>query len=308
MPQRLKVPRQRRLRPSNAKARASGLFNGHIPMATYAIGDIQGCYASFRHLLEEIGFSASRDTLWLVGDLINRGPDSLAVLRWARQHEASLRIVLGNHDLHTLAVAEGFVAPHRSDTLQPILEAPDREELLTWLRGCDMAYGEDEYLMVHAGLLPQWDSVQALELAQEVETALRAADYRDFFAKMYGNHPNHWEQGLQGIDRLRLVTNALTRLRVCDTAGVMDFRFKGEVEDIPAGLMPWFDVPGRKSVDKTVIFGHWSALGLVLRDDVIALDTGCLWGGKLSALRLEDRRLYQVPCAPEESIGKQWPA
>jgi bis(5'-nucleosyl)-tetraphosphatase (symmetrical) len=277
-------------------------------MATYAIGDIQGCYASFRHLLEEIGFNASRDSLWLVGDLINRGPNSLAVLRWAKQHEASLRIVLGNHDLHALAVAEGFVTPHRSDTLQPILEAPDSKELLTWLRGRNMAYGEDEYLMVHAGLLPQWGSIQALELAQEVEVALRASDYRDFFAKMYGNHPNHWDESLQGMDRLRLVTNALTRLRVCDTTGVMDFKFKGEVGDIPPGLMPWFDVPGRKSADKTVVFGHWSALGLVLRDDVVALDTGCLWGGKLSALRLDDRRLYQVPCAPEESIGKQWPA
>ena len=277
-------------------------------MATYAVGDIQGCYATFRLLLEEIGFNPSRDTLWLVGDLINRGPDSLAILRWAKQHENSLRIVLGNHDLHALAVAEGFVAPHRSDTLQPILDAPDREELLTWLRFRDMAYGEDEYLMVHAGLLPQWDSAQALELAREVEAALRAPDYRDFFARMYGNFPDHWEESLQGMDRLRLVTNALTRLRVCDTAGVMDFKFKGEVRDIPAGLMPWFDVPGRKSTDKTVVFGHWSALGLVLRDDVVALDTGCLWGGKLSALRLEDRRLYQVPCAPDESIGKQWPA
>jgi bis(5'-nucleosyl)-tetraphosphatase (symmetrical) len=243
-----------------------------------------------------------------VGDLINRGPDSLAVLRWAKQHAANLRIVLGNHDLHALAVAEGFVAPHRSDTLQPILEAPDREELLTWLRGLDMAYGEDEYLMVHAGLLPQWESVRALELAQEVEAALRATNYRDFLAHMYGNLPDRWEENLQGMDRLRLVTNALTRLRVCDRAGVMDFKFKGGVGDIPAGLMPWFDVPGRKSAGRTVVFGHWSALGLVLRDDVIALDTGCLWGGQLSALRLEDRRLYQVPCAPEESIGKQWPA
>lgn len=289
------------------KARASGLFHGLNFMATYAIGDIQGCFVSFRHLLEEVGFSTSRDTLWLVGDLINRGPDSLAVLRWAKEHESSLRIVLGNHDLHALAVAEGFVAPHRSDTLQPLREAPDRDELLAWLRHCRMAYGEDDYLMVHAGLLPQWDSMQALELAQEVETVLRGANYRDFFARMYGNHPDRWEDGLRGMDRLRLVTNALTRLRVCDAAGVMDFKFKGEVPDIPAGLMPWFEVPGRKSTDKAVVFGHWSALGLVLRDDAIALDTGCLWGGQLTALRLEDRRLYQVPCAQDESIGKQWP-
>lgn len=277
-------------------------------MATYAIGDIQGCYASFQHLLQEVGFSSSRDTLWLVGDLINRGPDSLAVLRWAKAHESSLRIVLGNHDLHTLAVAEGFVELHRSDTVQAIFEAPDRAELLDWLRGRDMAYGEDDYLMVHAGLLPQWESAQALELAHEVEAVLRGPNYREFFAQMYGNQPDHWDAGLQGMDRLRLVTNALTRLRVCTADGVMNFKFKGEVPDIPAGMMPWFDVPGRKSSDKTLVFGHWSALGLVVRDDVIALDTGCLWGGQLSALRLEDRRLYQVPCAQTESIGKQWPA
>lgn len=276
-------------------------------MAHYAIGDIQGCFESFQQLLEEIGFNPGRDTLWLVGDLINRGPDSLAVLRWARQHEEALRIVLGNHDLHALAVAEGFVQPHRSDTLQPLLDAPDRDVLLDWLRHRALAYGEDEYLMIHAGLLPQWECMQALELAQEVEAALQGPHYRDFFSRMYGNHPNHWEDSLQGMDRLRLVTNALTRLRVCDAQGVMDFRFKGEVEKIPAGLMPWFDVPNRKCMDKTLIFGHWSALGLVLRDNVIALDTGCLWGGQLTALRLEDRRVFQVPCAKEDSIAKQWP-
>lgn len=277
-------------------------------MATYAIGDIQGCYDSFQHLLEEIGFSHARDTLWLVGDLINRGPDSLAVLRWAKAHESNLRVVLGNHDLHTLAVAEGFVQPHRSDTVQALLDAPDRAELLDWLRGRNMAYGEDDYLMVHAGLLPQWESAQALELAREVEAVLRGTEYRDFFAQMYGNQPDHWDARLQGVDRLRLVTNALTRLRVCTADGVMNFKFKGEVPDIPAGMMPWFDVPGRKSRDKTLVFGHWSALGLVVRDDVIALDTGCLWGGQLTAVRLEDRRLYQVPCAQTDSIGKQWPA
>ena len=277
-------------------------------MATYAVGDIQGCFASFSDLLEEIGFSSSRDQLWLVGDLINRGPDSLAVLRWARQHEAALRVVLGNHDLHALAVAEGFVEPHRSDTLEPLLTAPDRDELLTWLRHRSLAYGEDEYLMIHAGLLPQWEGAQVLELAQEVETALRSSNYRDFFKHMYGNQPNRWEDGLQGMDRLRIITNALTRLRVCSAEGEMDFRFKGEPDKIPTGLMPWFEVPGRKTADKTLVVGHWSALGLVLRDNLIALDTGCLWGGQLSALRLEDRRLFQVPCAAQEAIGKQWPA
>jgi len=277
-------------------------------MATYAVGDIQGCYTSFTHLLAQIGFSPARDRLWLVGDLINRGPDSLAVLRWAKQHEHALKVVLGNHDLHTLAVAEGFVDAHRHDTLQPLLAAPDRDELLTWLRNQPMAYAEDEYLMVHAGVLPQWDVPQTLLLASEVESALRAQNYRDFFAHMYGNHPNHWQDDLHGMSRLRVITNALTRLRVCGLEGIMDFRFKGELADIPEGMTPWYDLPGRRSADHTVLFGHWSALGLLMRDNLVALDTGCLWGGHLTAMRLEDRRVFQVPCASEDAIKKIWHA
>jgi bis(5'-nucleosyl)-tetraphosphatase (symmetrical) len=277
-------------------------------MATFAVGDIQGCFTSFTDLLQEIGFNPARDRLWLVGDLINRGPDSLEVLRWAKQHEAALSIVLGNHDLHALAVAEGFVEPHRNDTLTPLLTAPDRDELLSWLRHRSLAHAEGEYLMVHAGLLPQWEGQQALELAHEVEAVLRGNNYREFLQHMYGNEPGRWDDGLKDMARLRIITNAMTRLRVCTVTGEMDFRFKGEVGDIPAGLMPWFEVPGRKAADRTLVFGHWSALGLMLRDNLIALDTGCLWGGKLSALRLEDRRLFQVPCASREAIGKQWPA
>lgn len=277
-------------------------------MATYAIGDLQGCYTSFLHLLEQIGFNATRDRLWLVGDLINRGPGSLEVLRWARAHDAALHVVLGNHDLHTLAVAEGFVEAHRHDTLQPLLTAPDRDGLLAWLRSQHMVVAEGEYLMVHAGLLPQWTTEQALAYGHEVEQALRGADYRTFFAHMYGNHPNHWEDTLSGMSRLRVITNALTRLRVCTEAGAMDFRFKGEVQDIPEGMRPWFDMPARRSVDKTIVFGHWSALGLVVRDNLIALDTGCLWGGQLTAMRLEDRQVFQVPCASEDAIKKIWHA
>ncbi len=277
-------------------------------MASYAVGDIQGCYISFKHLLEHIGFSAGRDQLWLVGDLINRGPDSLAILRWAKQHENSLNVVLGNHDLHTLAVAEGFVEAHRFDTLQPLLAAPDGQELLAWLRGRHMAYAEGEYLMVHAGVLPQWSADQTMALAGEVESVLRGADYRDFLAHMYGNHPNHWQDDLHGMSRLRVITNALTRLRVCTAEGAMDFRFKGEVADIPEGMIPWFELEGRRSVDRTLVFGHWSALGLMLRDNLIALDTGCLWGGQLTAMRLEDRRVFQVPCASEDVIKKLWHA
>lgn len=277
-------------------------------MATYAVGDIQGCFASFTRLLEQIGFNATRDRLWLVGDLINRGSDSLAVLRWAKQHDAALQVVLGNHDLHALAVAEGFVEAHRNDTLQALLAAPDCAELLEWLRNRRMAYAEDDVLMVHAGVLPQWDASQTVALAREVEATLRGNDYRHFLSHMYGNHPNHWEDGLHGMGRLRVITNALTRLRVCTAAGEMDFRFKGELSDIPAGLLPWFEMPGRRSAETTLIFGHWSALGLMLRDKLIALDTGCLWGGQLSALRLEDRRLFQAPCADGDAVKKLWHA
>jgi bis(5'-nucleosyl)-tetraphosphatase (symmetrical) len=277
-------------------------------MATYAVGDIQGCFTSFTDLLQEVGFNASSDRLWLVGDLINRGPDSLAMLRWAKRHSDALHVVLGNHDLHTLAVAEGFVEAHRYDTLQPLLTAPDRQDLLDWLRTRHMAHAEGDYLMVHAGVLPQWDARQALHLAGEVEAVLRGDDYRDFLAHMYGNHPNHWEDDLHGMSRLRVVTNALTRLRVCSPDGKMDFRFKGELSDIPEGLTPWFDLPERRSNDKTLVFGHWSALGLLVRDNLIALDTGCLWGGKLSAMRLEDRRVFQVPCALSDEVKKIWHA
>jgi bis(5'-nucleosyl)-tetraphosphatase (symmetrical) len=274
-------------------------------MATYAVGDIQGCFASFKHLLQEIGFNSQTDRLWLVGDLINRGTDSLGVLRWARAHESAIVTVLGNHDLHALAMAEGFVEMHRCDTLQELLNAPDAGELLRWLRNQRMAYAEGDYLMVHAGVLPQWDARQTLELAAEVETRLRGQDYRYLLSHMYGNQPCHWQDDLHGVSRLRVIINALTRLRICTQAGEMDFRFKGVAKDIPAGYLPWFDMPVRRSADSVLVFGHWSALGLLLRNNLIALDTGCLWGGQLSALRLEDRRLFQVPCAAEDSARRK---
>lgn len=277
-------------------------------MATYAIGDIQGCYNSLQHLLQHINFDPAHDRLWLVGDLINRGPDSVAVLRWAMRNDAALRVVLGNHDLHALAVAEGYVEAHRNDTLGPLLQAEDSAALLGWLRRQRMAYAEDGYLMVHAGVLPQWSAAQVLELASEVEAVLRGDGYRDFLAHMYGNHPNHWQDNLRGMSRLRVITNALTRLRVCTPDGGMDFRFKGELPDVPHGMLPWFELPGRRSADHTLVFGHWSALGLLLRDNLVALDTGCLWGGSLSAMRLEDRRVFQVPCADSDAVRKLWHA
>ena len=265
-------------------------------MATYAIGDIQGCFSALQKLLEIIRFDPKRDRLWLVGDLVNRGSQSLAALRWARNMGDALTMVLGNHDLHLLAVAEGFVPPHRSDTIQDILAAPDRVELLDWLRRQPLLYLEDEFVLVHAGLLPQWTPQQARGLAAEVEAELAGDNYREFFAHMYGNHPNHWHDDLTGISRLRTITNAMTRLRFCTPDGVIDFAHKGPADNPPEGLMPWFDVPDRKSRDATILFGHWSALGLKVREDIVGLDSGCLWRGSLTALRLEDRQVFQYHC------------
>lgn len=273
-------------------------------MATYAIGDIQGCHVEFKQLLDLLHFDPAQDRILLVGDLVNRGPDSLQVLRLVRSLGDSAITVLGNHDLHLLAVAAGVVQPHRSDTLDEVLHAPDREELLNWLRQQRMLYAEGDFVLVHAGLLPQWSIEQALSLAREVEHALRSDDYISFLSKMYGNAPLVWDDNLVGYKRLRVIVNAFSRLRICTTQGEMEFKFKGELEKLPAGYVPWFDVPGRKSLEATVLFGHWSALGLMVTPNVIALDTGCLWGGKLTAIRLEDRKLFQVDCA--DPVAKDW--
>lgn len=274
-------------------------------MATYAIGDIQGCNAEFEQLLQRIKFNAVQDQLWLVGDLVNRGPESLAVLRRVKSLGDAAITVLGNHDLHLLAVAAGVAELQSSDTLDEILSAPDRDELLTWLRHQRMLYMQGGYVLVHAGLLPGWAAQQAQHLAQEVEQALRGNDYVTFLEKMYGNTPDRWDDGLTGYKRLRVITNAFSRLRVCSAQGEMQFKFKGELKDVPLNLMPWYEVPGRASANATVIFGHWSALGLVVKRSVIALDTGCLWGGSLTAIRLEDRKLFQVQCLTE-SAEKDW--
>lgn len=269
-------------------------------MATYAIGDIQGCFHSFQSLLSEIDFRPSQDTLWLVGDMVNRGAGSLEMLRWAYAHQSSVVAVLGNHDLHTLVVAEGFVRAHRGDTITPILEDEDRDNLLNWLRQQPLMHSEQGYTMVHAGLLPQWTLSQALSLAAEAQQALRSDHYREYLQAMYGNHPAAWDDSLQGMDRFRCIVNAMTRLRVCDKRGEMEFKFKGALRDIAVPYMPWFDVPNRATREDTLIFGHWSALGLQQRPHLFALDTGCLWGGQLTALRLDDRQIFQVPCALED--------
>lgn len=265
-------------------------------MATYAVGDLQGCYKEFRQLLDLLAFDAAADKLWLVGDIVNRGPDSLILLRFIKALGNAVVMVLGNHDLHLLMVAEGCARLHRSDTLQDILAAPDRDELLYWLRQQRLLHVENDYVMVHAGLLPTWTVTQAASLAQEVETALRGNDFREFFSHMYGNQPDRWDDSLAGYDRLRVVTNAMTRMRVCTSDGKMNFAYKGQVQDIPAGYLPWFEIPHRVSREATVICGHWSALDLQIRDNLIALDTGCLWGGSLTAVCLEDRKVFQVPC------------
>jgi bis(5'-nucleosyl)-tetraphosphatase (symmetrical) len=269
-----------------------------LSLATYAIGDIQGCYHAFQALLARIEFNQDKDKLWLVGDLINRGSGTLEVLRWCYAHQDSLRIVLGNHDLHALVVAEGIVSAHRGDTLDTLLAAEDCHVLLAWLRNQSLIYQEADYLMVHAGLLPQWTVEQSLSYAAEVESALRGKDYLNFLTHMYGNLPNRWDSDLSGVDRLRVITNAATRLRVCTVEGEMEFKFKGELQDIPHGYLPWFDVPNRASSDMQVIFGHWSALGLQQRKNVFALDTGCLWGGQLTAMNLDTKAIVQVDAHP----------
>ena len=270
-------------------------------MATYAIGDLQGCFFSFKDLLKKIQFNPAHDRLWFVGDLINRGPGSLDVMRWMFEHQSSVVTVLGNHDLHTLVVAEGFVSAHRSDTIQSLLDAPDATELLGWLRQQPLVHFEHGYLMVHAGLLPDWTVDQAIALGAEVKLALQAPNYREFLKHMYGNDPKCWDDGLTGWDRLRVITNAMTRLRICSTKGEMEFKFKGELENIPNGYQPWFDLTQRASVNTPIVFGHWSALGLQHKNNVYSLDTGCLWGGHLSAMRLEDRQIFQVPCHPDDA-------
>ena len=275
-------------------------------MATYAIGDVQGCFSALQRLLDKIRFDAARDRLWFVGDLVNRGPDSLATLRFVKNLGDRAISVLGNHDLHLLMVAEDCAKPLKNDTLQEVLEAPDRKELLDWLRCQRMMYADGGFVMVHAGLLPSWSVEKALSLAREVEDALRGENYRELVERMYGNHPPQWRDDLTGIDRLRLIINAMTRLRVCTEQGVMEFAHKGKPENAPHGYLPWYDVPGRVNRDATIICGHWSALGLFLRDNLLALDTGCLWGGNLSAVCLENRRVFQVSCDEQKgSTGWQ---
>lgn len=276
-------------------------------MAHYLIGDIQGCDAPLGRLLEKIAFSPSRDTLYVLGDLVNRGPASAAVLRRLAACGDGAHCLLGNHDLSLLAVAHGHRAPHRNDTMDDILAAPDREAMLDWLRHRSMALHAHGILMVHGGVLPQWTLQQVLQLAGEVEAVLRGPGLPAFLARMWGNQPDHWEDSLAGADRLRVVVNALTRLRFCTPEGVMDLRASGGLHQAPPGLLPWFDVPGRRTAGVPIAFGHWSTLGLVQRPDILSLDTGCVWGGCLTALRLAaggDHEVIQVACEQAQAPGE----
>lgn len=273
-------------------------------MATYAVGDVQGCFEPLQRLLDQVRFDPLRDRLWLVGDLVNRGPDSLATLRYVQSLGDAAIAILGNHDLHLLAVAEGFAKLRRDDTLDDLLTAPDRDELLEWLRHRPLMHYDSGYAMVHAGLLPAWSVTRALELAAEVEAALRAPTFRSFLGAMYGNQPERWDERLTGYDRLRVVVNAMTRMRVCTADGAMEFEHKGRPAGMPKGYLPWFAVPGRRSRDSTLIFGHWSSLGLVQEANLYGLDSGCLWGRKLSALRLDDRHLFQASCRKGGGHGR----
>lgn len=266
-------------------------------MATYAIGDVQGCYDQLMRLLERCGYDERRDHLWFVGDLVNRGPQSLATLRFVKGLGERAVTVLGNHDLSLLVVAEGAHKGHASDTFGDILDAPDREELLAWLRGQNLMHAEGGYAMVHAGLLPQWSIAVALGLAREAEAALRGPAYGEFIRSLYGNQPARWSDDLVGYDRLRVIVNAMTRMRLVAADGTMEFSHKLGLANAPADYVPWFDAPQRASRDTAVLFGHWAALGLVVRKDVVCLDSGCVWGRQLTALRLEDRQLFQCDCA-----------
>lgn len=267
-------------------------------MATYAIGDVQGCFDEFRQLLRKIRFG-NADRLWLVGDLVNRGPKSLEVLHFVRDLGERAVTVLGNHDLHLLAQYEGIERARKDDTFGDVLEAPDAAALVAWVRRRPMMHAEADYAMVHAGLLPQWTIERALLLGKEVEQALQAPNYREFLEHMYGNQPDRWDDALAGWERLRVIVNAMTRMRFCDRQGRIDLQGKGT--EPAKGYLRWYET--RPPEKRTLIFGHWSQLGLVLEPGVAGLDSGCVWGGALSAFRLEDRTLHQVPCAGYQAPG-----
>ena len=272
-------------------------------MRRIAIGDVQGCLRELHQLLKILDYSADRDQLWFVGDLVNRGPDSLGTLRFIRSLGDGAQVVLGNHDLHLLAVAcGGSRTLRKDDTLDDILGARDRDTLLEWLLRRPLAVRHGNDLMVHAGVVPQWSADQVMTLAAEVEHALRTAPVA-LFESMYGNRPDCWNEALCGHDRLRFIINVLTRMRFCRADGHIDLKMKGRPGTQETGWLPWFDVPGRRTATTRLITGHWSTLGLVDRADLLALDTGCVWGGALSAASLDDTRRWSLACTAHRMPG-----
>jgi bis(5'-nucleosyl)-tetraphosphatase (symmetrical) len=278
-------------------------LNTTHPMETYAIGDLQGCAADLESLLSRIDRQSPNAQLIFVGDLVNRGPESLRTLRMVRALGKRALTILGNHDLHLLAIACGARARGRMDTMQEILGAPDCDALLTWLRQQPLALLVQDHLIVHAGVLPQWTAAQVVALSDEVTTQLRGPHWQDFLRTMYGNTPLRWTDALQGEERMRCIVNGLTRLRFCTANGDMEFETKEGPGNPPVGHLPWFDVPNRKTADVTVVFGHWSTLGLIQRPRLLGIDSGCVWGGKLTAVRLRDRQLVQVDCPQYQDPG-----
>ena len=271
----------------------------------FLIGDLQGCCDAFERLLADIGFSPSRDQLYLLGDLVNRGPQSLPTLERLIGLGDSARCLLGNHDLHLLAVAYGVRPQHRSDTLAPILDSPRRAALLDWLRARPLALQAEGWLMVHAGLVPQWDAALALGLAGELEAELGGPRIGEFLREMFGNEPSLWSPGLAGADRLRFAINVLTRIRFVQADGRLDLKTKEAATRPPDGLYPWFDAPERRSRGTPIAFGHWSMLGLMMREDLLSMDTGCVWGGALTAVRIDGGRrdVHQVRCEQARRPG-----
>jgi bis(5'-nucleosyl)-tetraphosphatase (symmetrical) len=267
-------------------------------MATYVIGDVQGCFSALKKLLEKIQFDSAKDSVWFTGDLVNRGPQSLETLRFIK-NLPDCKVVLGNHDLHLLALSQKSHPGQHDDTLIPILTAPDRDELLNWLLQQPLLHHDATlgYTMIHAGLAPSWDLTTAKKLASEVETILQSAERDNFFRHMYGDQPNYWDENLQGFDRLRCITNYFTRARFCHPDGSLELKTKEKMTVSSSELIPWFSLPQRKNSELKIIFGHWAALaGVTNTPRVYGLDTGCVWGFCLTAMRLEDEKRFSVPC------------
>jgi bis(5'-nucleosyl)-tetraphosphatase (symmetrical) len=277
-------------------------------MAVYAIGDVQGCYDDLRKLLDAIDFNEHNDVLWLAGDLVNRGPKSLDALRFVKGLGDAAVMVLGNHDMHLLAASCTQKIADKKNDLNQVLVAPDRDELIDWLRFRPLFHHNDDYCLLHAGLPPQWDFEQTKKMAALAEQTLRGADYRIFLRQMYGNKPNIWSDDLRGVARLRYIINCFTRMRYCDSNGRMDFTNNGPIGSQPKYLMPWFEVPNRKNAELCVVFGHWSTLGFYEGNNCYGIDTGCLWGGQLTALKLDkpvQRFSIDCPCSKKNEKTHQ---